>query len=304
MSNKQEKCRQLQKYVCIQNFWWSCEKYQFSRNRMQIFNHGLLTWMVMQRNVRKVIELFAHKLFWNVCIWLVLGDLIFLWSVNKFARAVKKWTKSCDERLMRLISYIHHTSEHRQCWYVRNTAQQCRLGLNQGSYFAGDFEDSKWTSGGLFCIFGSHTFVPTNWMCKKQISVSHSSTEDEIISLGAGLRMDGISALTLWELVIEVFHSVPNRTDGPKRAMEKPVGSFQANMHNSAHQGHSNKHWSHSINYNALWFQCYVICLWGHWSRDFDDNQGQESNNVTRVKNLQVCSGLVVLTASTWIRKF
>ena len=51
-------------------------------------------------------------------------------------------------------------------------------------------------------------------MCQKQSSVSHSSTEAAIISLNAGLRMDGIPALTLWDLVIEVFHSVPNRTDG------------------------------------------------------------------------------------------
>ena len=40
-------------------------------------------------------------------------------------------------------------------------------------------------------------FVPIRWMCKKQTSVSHSSTEAEIISLDAGLRMDGISALDL-----------------------------------------------------------------------------------------------------------
>ena len=33
--------------------------------------------------------------------------------------------------------------------------------------------------------------------CKKQTSVSHSSTESEIISLDAGLRMDGIPALDL-----------------------------------------------------------------------------------------------------------
>ena len=52
--------------------------------------------------------------------------------------------------------------------------------------------------------------MPMSWMCKKQTSVSHSSTEAETISLDAGLRMDGIHALTLWDLVIEVFHS--NRT--------------------------------------------------------------------------------------------
>ena len=49
-------------------------------------------------------------------------------------------------------------------------------------------------------------------MCKKQISVSHSSSEAEVISLDARLRMDGISALDLWDSVIEVFHSSPNQT--------------------------------------------------------------------------------------------
>ena len=72
-----------------------------------------------------------------------------------------------------------------------------KLGLFQDSDFAGDLEDTKSTSGGIVCIFGSHTFVPRNWICKKQTSVSHSSTEAELISLGAGLRKDGIPALDL-----------------------------------------------------------------------------------------------------------
>ena len=143
-----------------------------------------------------------------------------LWSVNKLARAIIKWTKSCDKRLARLISYIHHTSEYRQYCDVGNTAQQCRLGLFQDSDFAGDLEDSKSTSGGILCIFGSHTFVPISWMCKKQTSVSHGSTEAEIISLDAGLRMDGIPALDLWDLVIEVFHSSPNKTNKTKDVKE------------------------------------------------------------------------------------
>ena len=56
-------------------------------------------------------------------------------------------------------------------------------------------------------------------MCKKQTSVSHSSTEAEIISLDAGLRMDGIPALTLWDLVIEIFHFARSKIKQPK---EKP----------------------------------------------------------------------------------
>ena len=91
-----------------------------------------------------------------------------LWSVNKLARSITKWTKACDKHLNRLISHIHHTCECRQLSHVGNTAKQCRLGLFQDSDFAGDLEDSKSTSGGTLCIFGSHTFVPISWMCKKQ----------------------------------------------------------------------------------------------------------------------------------------
>ena len=32
-----------------------------------------------------------------------------LWSVHKLARSITKWTKACDKRLSRLISYIHYT---------------------------------------------------------------------------------------------------------------------------------------------------------------------------------------------------
>ena len=91
-----------------------------------------------------------------------------------------------------------------------NTAHHCRLGLFQDSDFVGDHEDSKSTSGVILCIFGSRTFVPTSWTCKKQTSVSHSSTESEVISLDAGLRMDGIPALHLCDMVIEVVHSSTN----------------------------------------------------------------------------------------------
>ena len=134
-----------------------------------------------------------------------------LWFVNKLARSITKWARACDTRLARLISYIL-----KQYCHAGNTAQQCRSGLFQGLDFAGDLEDSKSTSGGLLCTFGSHTLVPLSWMCKKQTSVSHRSTEAEVLSRGAGLRMDGIPALDHWDLVIEVFHSSPNQLNHTK----------------------------------------------------------------------------------------
>ena len=140
-----------------------------------------------------------------------------LWSVNKLARSITKWTKACDKRLNRLISNIHHTCEDKQYCHVGNTAKQCRLGLFQDSDFAGDLEDSKSTSGGTLCVFGSHTFVPISWMCKKQTSVSHSSTESDIISLDAGLRKDGIPALDLWDLIVSVLGNTIQTPERPER---------------------------------------------------------------------------------------
>ena len=167
-----------------------------------------------------------------------------LWSVNKLARSITKWTKACDKRLNRLISYIHHTCEYKQYCHVGNTAKQCRPGLFQDSDFAGDLEDSKSTSGGTLCIFGSHTFVPTSWMCKKQSSVSHSSTESEIISLDAVLRFDGVPALDLWDLIVFVLKNTVQTLERP----ERPVVSW-SEICSPPHTIHKRKQSHGMINY-------------------------------------------------------
>ena len=45
-------------------------------------------------------------------------------------------------------------------------------------------------------------------MCKKQTAVFHSSTESEIISLDTGLRLDGLPALELWDLIVSVLGNI------------------------------------------------------------------------------------------------
>ena len=89
-----------------------------------------------------------------------------------------------------------------------NAAQHCRLEPFQDS----DLQGILKTSGDVWCIFEGRTFVPINWMYKKQTSVSHSSTESEIISLDAGLRMDGLAALDLWDWVIDVLGTTQKNT--------------------------------------------------------------------------------------------
>ena len=125
-----------------------------------------------------------------------------------------------------------------------NTAKQCRLGLFQDSDFARNLEDSKSTSGGTLCVLGSHTFVPISWMCKKQTSVSHTSTESEIISLDAGLRLDGIPALDLWDLIVAVL--------GNTNQSHKEQGDLLMNkreVRSTPHTIHKRKQSHRVINY-------------------------------------------------------
>ena len=62
----------------------------------------------------------------------------------------------------------------------------------------------------------------------KHSSVSHRSTESEVISLDAGLRMGGIPALDLWDLVVEVLHS---SQFGESRGETKPKEKTHQHQH-------------------------------------------------------------------------
>ena len=106
------------------------------------------------------------------------------------------------------------------------------LELFQDSDFAGDLEDSKSTSRGTLGIFGSHTFVPISWMCKKQTAVFHSSTESEIISLDTGLRLDGLLALELWDLIVSVFGNVSRVSDRSGQP------EYDVHKHHKSHKIH------------------------------------------------------------------
>ena len=185
-----------------------------------------------------------------------------------------QWTRACDKRLARLISYIHHTCEFKQYCHVGNTAQQCRLGLFHDSDFAADLEDSKSTSGGLLCIFGSHTFVPVSWMCKKQTSVSHCSAEAEISSLDAGLCMDGIPALDLWDLVAEVFHSSLNQVNKSKGQVQ---GNWSRNTTSNKHTQNKTKIPTQDDNFGLNNVDCVPsnakFSLFGAMLFIFEDNE-------------------------------
>ena len=216
------------------------KSYFIQRKLKQTFLHGPVTWNVMQRNEWKDLANWQTRRLNNSTKY-QLHALTTITLKKKELKSVGDLSKVCAQIVLKCLhlarigrpdilssvktslsvpsrsgrghaTYIHHTSAFKQHCHVGNTAQQCRLGLCQDSDFACDVGDSKSTSGGILCIFGSHTFVPTSWICTKQTWTSHSSTEAVIISLDAGLRMDGIPALDFWNLVFEVFHYSQNQS--------------------------------------------------------------------------------------------
>ena len=104
------------------------------------------------------------------------------WSVNKFARSITKWTKACDKRLNRLISYIHHTCEYKQYCYVGNTAKQCRLGLFQDS----DLRKILRTQNVLLvehCVFSEATRLFQSVGCVRSKPQFHTVQQNQKSSL-------------------------------------------------------------------------------------------------------------------------
>ena len=65
-------------------------------------------------------------------------------------------------------------------------------------------------------------------MCKRRTPVSHSSTESEIISLDAGLRLDGLHAIVFVDLIVSVLG---NTTQDHERTERPVVCSERAPQH-------------------------------------------------------------------------
>ena len=58
------------------------------------------------------------------CLYLArIGRPDILWCVNKLARSRKKWTKSCDKRLARLIFHTHVNTGNIVVWEHSTTLQ-------------------------------------------------------------------------------------------------------------------------------------------------------------------------------------
>ena len=61
------------------------------------------------------------------------------------------------------------------------------------------------------------SYICSNYLDVQETNFSFSSTETEIISLDDGLRLDGIPALDLWDLIVSVSGNMTQTTERPGR---------------------------------------------------------------------------------------
>ena len=125
--------------------------------------------------------------------------------ICNLASCVQKWTRGCDRRLFRLISYLDSSRPFRLLASVQDKTDDLYLQLFVDADFAGERElgDARSTSGGWLCLAGPNTHVPICWVAKKQTSTARSTTEAEIVSLAHSLFGEAIPTLDLWCLILD-----------------------------------------------------------------------------------------------------
>ena len=132
--------------------------------------HALMTITIKKKNWNpwENCQKYALKLFWNAYTWHVLEDLIFYgqWT-NLHDRSQNGQKHVTNDHVVWSLTFITQVSTNNIVMWetLPNNADWDGF---KTPILQGDLEDSKSTSGGTLCVFGSHTFVPISWMCKKQ----------------------------------------------------------------------------------------------------------------------------------------
>ena len=121
--------------VMQRNVWNDIVSWQTRRlnNSTKYQLHVLMTTTLMWKNwnLKENCQKYAPKCFWNACTWHVLEDLILY-----CARSITKWTKTCDKRLNRLISYIHQTCDYKKLCCGKR-CQTMQIGTVSGLWLSG-----------------------------------------------------------------------------------------------------------------------------------------------------------------------
>ena len=210
----------------------------------------------------------------QTCLYLArIGRHDILWSVNEFARSITKWTKACGNRLSRLTSYIHHTSEYKQIL----------------SGWAPILQEILRTRNLLrveHCPFLEviHLFQSVGCVGNKlQFRTVQQNHKSFLWMQDWGWMVSPRLIYGIWSLQFFTETRIRVMKNGETHAKE-----------NSWKDWWSRQCCFYSLKRQLFSSGSFVVYLWRQRSSDQDDHKGKKPDNETCFQNLQSCSWLVV----------
>ena len=123
-------------------------------------------------------------------------------AVANLAKTITKCNANCDKRLHRLICYVKLSLDLRLKGRIGDASDKLVFFYSDAD-FVGDKESSKPTTGIFMALTGPRILFSMNGVSKKQICASHSTPEAEVVAAHAAVRLEGLPALQLWDIVLE-----------------------------------------------------------------------------------------------------
>ena len=225
--------------------------------------YSMYRWPPLQRRRNKICWRIVKYMLSNCSAMLILGKNWTTWyfMVSKQARTIHNKMDQSLWQTPESIDFLYSSYMWIQTYcHVRNTAKQCRLGMFQDS-------DSKSISGGTLFIFGSHTFVLISWMCKKQISVSHSSAESEIISFAHWTEISRAACSGVLGSNCFCFLEA-----WPRLQTERATCWYWKKSKISREGQRAKEYWLCSFKRSVFASRSFVVCVRRQWSSDQDDH--------------------------------
>jgi hypothetical protein len=99
------------------------------------------------------------------------------------------------------MCYVNSSVDRKMIGWVAVGLAELTLTLYSDADFAGDQDTMKSTSGVFLALVGPSSFVPLGAVSKKQGCVSHSTPEAEQVAADVAVRVEGLPALSLWEVI-------------------------------------------------------------------------------------------------------
>ena len=131
------------------------------------------------------------------------------------SRSNDNWTVNDVQRVKRALRWLAgQIGRGRQFNHDPDVDMRSWLRIYCDASFADELATSKSTSGFFIAIVGPNTFMPINSFAKKQVAVSHPTTESEMVSLEEGLRTEALQVLTFREHVVQIFSPANGNTGG------------------------------------------------------------------------------------------